>query len=182
MNLKVGLIGLTLASFVLVPLMPPIDATTSQLNSWNSLVYENLDGIRQDYDFKQFSPNLTELVEQVVNAYKDVLGGAVSLYEGVITFFQNPAVLIFGEEDFSDDAFTLGYIPDGRMAQIIWQSTFKSNLQVVEDLLSESECTYIAARSLLTDYPWVQAYFFLLRNTFWPTSDFPVAYYCGIVY
>jgi len=181
MNLKVGLIGLTLASFVLVPMMPPIDATTSQVASWHSEVYTNLDGIHQDYDFQKWSPDLEALVQSVVDGYNGVLNGVVSFYEGVINFFRNPAVLIFGEEDFSDDALELTYIPDGRMAQIIWLSTFLSNQQVVDQVLSESEITFIVANPLFSDYPWLQAYFFLTRNTLWPISDNSIYYYCTLV-
>ena len=36
---KIGLIGLTLASFVLVPAMPSLDADSSELASWHSEVY-----------------------------------------------------------------------------------------------------------------------------------------------
>jgi len=78
MNLKVGLITLTLASFVLVPMMPPIDATTSQVASWHSEVYTNLDGIHQDYDFQKWSPDLEALVQSVVDGYNGVLNGVVS--------------------------------------------------------------------------------------------------------
>lgn len=180
MNLKIGLIGLTLASFVLVPMMPPVNATSSQLSSWSSQVYSNLDGIHQDYDFQQFSPDLQALVEGVRDTYNGALSGVLSLYEGISNFFRNPAVLIFGEDDFSDDPLSLTYIPDGRMAQIIWESTFLSNEQVVNEVLSEEEITYILTIPLIQDWPWVQGYFFLLRNTLWPINDYSIRYYCSI--
>ena len=181
MSIKIGLIGLTLASFVLVPMMPPIDATTSEVASWSSDVYSNLDGIRQDYDFQQWSPDLNQLVQDVVDGYEGALSSVVSLYEGIVNFFSNPAVLLFSEEDFSDDALEIGYIPDGRMAQIMWQSTFLSNQQIVDQILSPEEITYIVSVPLIQDWPWVQGYFFHLRNTLWPTSDNSIWYYCYMV-
>jgi hypothetical protein len=126
---KIGLIGLTLASFVLVPAMPALDADSSELASWHSEVYENLDGIHQDYDFQKYSPDLNEMVNNIVQTYNGALSGVISFYEGVSNFFQNPGVIIFGEEEFSEDALELGFIPDGRFAQIVWASTFLSNQQ-----------------------------------------------------
>jgi hypothetical protein len=181
MSLKIGLIGLTLASFVLVPMMPALDANSSQLSSWEENVYSNLDGIRQDYDFVQFAPDITNMIQSIVDTYENALTGVVSFYEGVINFFRNPAVLIFGEEDFSDDALELTYIPDGRMAQILWLSTFLSNEQVVDQVLSVSECTYLLSISTIQELPWLQGYFFFLRNTLWPISDLSIKSYCGLI-
>lgn len=181
MSIKVGLIGLTLASFVLVPAMPVLDADSSELASWSSDVYSNLDGIRQDYDFKQWSPDLNELVQSVVDGYEGALSSVITTYEAVANFFSNPAVLLFSEEDFSDDALDTGYIPDGRMAQILWQSTFLSNQEVVDNILSPEEITYIVSVPLISDWPWVQGYFFHVRNTLWPTSDLSIYQYCELV-
>jgi hypothetical protein len=178
---KIGIIGLTLASFVLVPAMPALDADSSELASWHSEVYENLDGIHQDYDFQKYSPDLNAMIDGVVQTYNGALSGVISFYEGVSNFFQNPAVLIFGEEDFSDDALELGFIPDGRMTQLLWQSTFLSNQQVVEQLLSPEEITYILTVPLVNDWPWVQGYFFHVRNTIWPISDLSIYDYCLLV-
>jgi hypothetical protein len=178
MSFKIGLIGLTLASFVLVPMMPPIDATSSQVASWSSSVFSNLDGIHQDYDFKKFSPNLNQLFQSVVDGYEGALTNVITFYESLSNFFSNPAVLIFDEADFSDDALELGYIPDGRMAQILWQSTFLSNQQVVDQILSPEEIAYIVSVPLIQDWPWVQGYFFHIRNTLWPNSDNSIWYYC----
>jgi hypothetical protein len=180
MGLKINIITLTLASFVLVPMMPAPNATTSELSSWTSEVYSNLDGIHQDYDFKKFSPDLELLVDSVVDTYTNALNGVVSLYESISNFFANPAVLLFDEESFSDDPIEIGYIPDGRMTQIIWQSTFLSNQQVVDQILSEEEISFIATRPAASQYPWVQSLFFIFRNTYWPISDNSIYYYCTL--
>jgi hypothetical protein len=177
---KIGLIGLTLASFILVPMMPSVDADSSEISSWTDNVYSNLDGFRQDYDFKQFSPDLNALVNGVVDTYENALSGVITFYESVNVFFSNPAVLIFGEEDFSDDPLDLTFIPDGRMTQILFASTFLSNQQVVDQILSESEKTYIASKPLVNSWPWVQGYFFHIRNTIWPISDNSIYYYCTL--
>jgi hypothetical protein len=177
---NIGLIGLTLASFVLVPMLPPPDATSSEVASWSSNVYSNLDGIRQDYNFRQFSPDLNQMIVGIVDTYENALSGVITFYQSVNVFFSNPAVLIFGEEDFSDDALELSYIPDGRMTQILFASTFLSNQQVVDQVLSESEKTFIASKPLLDSWPWVQGYFFHIRNTLWPISDNSIYYYCSI--
>jgi len=175
---KIGLIGLTLASFVLVPAMPSLDADSSELASWHSEVYENLDGIHQDYDFQKYSPDLNEMVNNIVQTYNGALSGVISFYEGVSNFFQNPGVIIFGEEEFSEDALDLGFIPDGRFAQILWASTFLSNQQVVDQVLSEEDIAYIVSVPLIEDWPWLQGYFFHVRNTIWPISDDSIWYYC----
>jgi len=177
---KIGLIGLTLASFVLVPLMPSVDADSSEIASWNSQVYENLDGIHQNYNFRQWSPDLNLMVNGIVDTYKNALSGVITFYESVNVFFNNPAVLIFGEEDFSDDALDIGFIPDGRMTEILFASTFLSNQQVVDQVLSESEKTFITSKPLVNSWPWVQGYFFHIRNTIWPISDNTIYYYCSI--
>jgi hypothetical protein len=178
---KIGIIGLTLASFVLVPSMPSLDADSSELASWHSEVYENLDGIRQDYNFRKYSPDLNAMIDGIVQTYNGALSGVISFYESASNFLQNPAVLIFGEEDFSDDALELGYIPDGRMTQLLWQSTFLSNQQVVDQLLSPEEITYILSVPLIQDWPWLQGYFFHIRNTIWPISDLSIFEYCELV-
>jgi len=177
---KIGLIGLTLASFVLVPMLPSVDATSSEVASWSSDVYSNLGGIHQDYDFKKFSPDLNQMINGIVDTYENALTGVISFYESVNVFFSNPSVLIFGEEDFSDDPLELSYIPDGRMTQILFASTFLSNQQVVDQVLSESEKTFITSKPLLNSWPWVQGYFFHVRNTIWPISDNSIYYYCSI--
>jgi hypothetical protein len=181
MGLKLNIITLTLASFVLVPMMPNINATSSELSSWSSEVYSNLDGIHRDYDFKKFSPDLESLVQGVVNTYNNALNGVVSFYEGVQNFFSNPAILLFDEDAFSDDPLTIGYIPDGRMTQIIYQSTFLSNQQVVDQVLSTDEITFILTNPLFSDWPWIQGYFFIYRNTTWPINDNSIYYYCTLV-
>ena len=180
MNTNISLITLTIASFVLVPMLPSPDATSSEVNSWSSNVYSNLDGFRQDYNFTQFSPDLNSLVNGVVDTYKNALSGVITFYESVNVFFNNPAVLIFGEEDFTDDPTGLLSIPDGRMTQILWYSTFLSNQQVVEQVLSEDEINFIISKPLVDSWPWVQGFFFLIRNTIWPISDNSIYYYCTI--
>ena len=178
---KIGLIGLTLASFVLVPAMPPLDADSSELASWHSEVYENLNGIHQNYDFQKYSPDLNSMIENIVQTYNGALTSVITFYELLENFFSNPAVLLFAEEDFSDDALELGFIPDGRMAQILWQSTFLSNQQVVEQILSDEEIAYIVSVPLIQDWPWLQGYFFHIRNTIWPISDLSIYDYCYLV-
>jgi hypothetical protein len=177
---KIGLIGLTLASFVLVPMLPPVDADSSEIALWSSEVYENLNGIHQNYDFQKWSPDLNSMVNGVVNTYKNALNGVVTFYESVNVFFSNPAVLLFGEDDFSDNPLGLSAIPDGRMTQILFASTFLSNQQVVEQVLSEEEILFIISKPLIDSWPWVQGYFFYLRNTIWPISDNSIYYYCSI--
>jgi hypothetical protein len=177
---KIGLIGLTLASFVLVPMLPPVDATSEEISSWTSNVYSNLDGIRQDYDFQQWSPDLNAMVNGIVDTYENALSGVITFYESVNVFFSNPAVLIFGEDDFTDDPTGLLSIPDGRMTQILFASTFLSNQQVVDQVLSEDEINFIISKPLVDSWPWVQGYFFHVRNTPWPISDNSIYYYCTI--
>jgi hypothetical protein len=178
--MKIGLIGLTLASFLLVPSMPAIDADSSEIAAWSSDVYSNLDGIHQDYDFQQWSPDLNEMVNGIVDTYQNALSGVVTFYESVNVFFSNPAVLLFDEEDFSDDPTGLISIPDGRMTQILFASTFLSNQQVVDQVLSEDEINFIISKPLVNSWPWVQGYFFHIRNTIWPISDNSIYYYCSI--
>jgi len=177
---KIGLIGLTLASFVLVPMLPPVDATSEEISSWTSNVYSNLDGIRQDYDFQQWSPDLNAMINGIVYTYENALSGVITFYESVNVFFANPAVLIFDEDYFSDDPTGLPSIPDGRMTQILFASTFLSNQQVVAQVLSEDEINFIISKPLVNSWPWVQGYFFHIRNTIWPISDNSIYYYCTI--
>jgi hypothetical protein len=178
---KIGLIGLTLASFVLVPAMPALDADSSELALWHSEVYENLDGIHQNYDFQKYSPDLNAMVDNIVETYNGALSSVITFYELLENFFTNPGVVIFGEEEFSDDAFDLGYIPDGRFAQILFASTFLSNQQVVEQVLSDSEINFITFYPLFQDWNWIQGYFFIYRNTIWPISDLSIYDYCLLV-
>jgi len=121
------------------------------------------------------------MVDNIVQTYNGALSSVITFYELLENFFSNPAVLLFAEEDFSDDALELGFIPDGRMTQLLWQSTFLSNQQVVEQLLSPEEITYILTVPLVNDWPWVQGYFFHVRNTIWPISDLSIYDYCLLV-
>jgi hypothetical protein len=66
------------------------------------------------------------------------------------------------------------------MTQILFASTFLSNQQVVDQVLSESEKTFITSKPLVNSWPWVQGYFFHIRNTIWPISDNTIYYYCSI--
>jgi hypothetical protein len=178
---KIGLIGLTLASFVLVPSMPSLDADSTELASWHSEVYENLNGIHQNYDFQKYSPDLNAMVDNIVQTYNGALSSVITFYELLENFFTNPGVVIFGEEEFSDDALDIGSIPDGRFTQILFASTFLSNQQVVEQVLSDSEIAFITTKPLFQDWNWIQGYFIHFRNILWPISDLSIYDYCLLV-
>jgi hypothetical protein len=94
MNTNIGIIGLTLASFVLVPMMPVITGDSSQdasnVASWSSQVYSNLDGIHRDYDFQQFSPDISGILNDVVNTYNNLLTTANDYLNKLILFFNDP--------------------------------------------------------------------------------------------
>jgi hypothetical protein len=94
MNTNIGLIGLTLASFVLVPMMPVITGNSSQdasnIASWSSQVYSNLDGIHQDYDFQQFAPDLNGILNAVVDTYNDLATTANDYLNLLIEFATDP--------------------------------------------------------------------------------------------
>jgi hypothetical protein len=171
--MKFTIIGLTIVSLLLAPqvLILGVNPTSEDLSSFKTSVNENFDALTnsvpdfsRDYDFQQFSPNISEIINSFVQFYSDTLKTADEFINLVSNFFSNPGVVIFGEDEFSDDPITLGYIPNGRFTQILWESTFRSNESVALDVLSSEELTFVASRPLFTQYPTVQAFFFLYRN------------------
>jgi hypothetical protein len=97
MNTNIGLIGLTLASFILIPMMPVITGDSSQdasnVASWSSQVYSNLDGIHQDYDFQQFAPDLNGILTDIIDTYNEISTTALDYINAIVALAQDP----FGE-------------------------------------------------------------------------------------
>jgi hypothetical protein len=173
--MKFTIIGLTILSLLIAPQVFSlgVDPSSSEINSFKSSVNENFDALTnsvpdfsRDYDFQQFSPDFSKVINDFTQLFNQLLKAADETASAIGTFFSNPGVLIFGEEQYTTDPSTLGYIPTGRFSQILWESTFRSNRGVVLNVLSPEEITYLKLPTTINDLTnnWFQYHFFLLRN------------------
>ena len=179
--MKFTIIGLTIVSLLIAPqvLILGVDPTSEDVSSFKSSVNENFDALTnsvpdfsRDYDFQQFSPDFSKIINDFTELFNQLLKAADETVSAIGNFFANPGVLIFGEEEYTTDPSTLGYIPTGRFSQILWESTFRSNRGVVLHVLSPEEIIYLKLSTTSNDLlsNWFQYHFFLLRNTLFDKS------------
>jgi hypothetical protein len=99
---KVSIITLTLISLLVAPSLVELvgndgSYTSSELTSWTNSNQDNFDAINgglpnysQDYDFRSFSPDLSQIANDFVESLNNLGNTAYELYDAISTFFNDP--------------------------------------------------------------------------------------------
>jgi hypothetical protein len=99
---KVSIITLTLISLLVAPSLVELvgndgSYTSSELTSWTNSNQDNFDAINgglpnysQDYDFRSFSPDLSQVANDFVETLNAIGTTANEIFNNVKNFFSNP--------------------------------------------------------------------------------------------
>jgi hypothetical protein len=97
--MSLGLIPLTVFSLFLIPNLSQlgVNPDSSTQASWVSSVQDNfytpngeIPDFHREFDFKQFSPNLSEIINDFVNTFNSMVVSAQDLLNNTINFFRDP--------------------------------------------------------------------------------------------
>jgi hypothetical protein len=104
---KISVISLTLISLLVLPSLTELvgadgSYTSSELTVWTNSNQDNFDAVNgglpdysQDYDFRSFSPDLSQIANDFVESLNNIGTTAYEIYDSVITFFSDPFNLDF---------------------------------------------------------------------------------------
>lgn len=99
---KISVISLTLISLLVLPSLTELvgadgSYTSSELTAWTNSNQTNFDAVNgglpnynQDYDFRSFSPDLSQIANDFVDSLNNIGTAAYEIYDSVVTFFSDP--------------------------------------------------------------------------------------------
>jgi len=99
---KISVISLTLISLLVLPSLTELvgadgSYTSSELTVWTNSNQDNFDAVNgglpdysQDYDFRSFSPDLSQIANDFVDTLNDIGTTASQIFNNVKNFFNNP--------------------------------------------------------------------------------------------
>ncbi len=138
--MKVGIITLTLGALVITPSLTPLldpEITSSEIQTWKSSNTENFDGLNglpdftQDYNFRTYSPDISDIINNYIEGLNVVVSTANNMYQGLINFLKDPFNL--GEETLEAIDYLISYnriLTTLANAQSIWEdSSFQQQQQ-----------------------------------------------------
>lgn len=143
---KISVISLTLISLLVLPSLTELvgadgSYTSFELTVWTNSNQDNFDAVNgglpdysQDYDFRSFSPDLSQIANDFVESLNNIGTTAYEIYDSVITFFSDPFNL---DEDIPEP---FNYITNANrlLTTITNARAWWDSLNITEQLMYET--------------------------------------------